>query len=550
MRWFSENSSNARARRERRQAWQGAPSVCEPLERRQLMAAEVLTYHNDNQRTGDNLSEVTLTPANVNAATFGKVGQVAVDGAVYAQPLYKANLLIPGQGVHNVVFVATEHNSVYAFDADNFALLWHDSLINPLAPASTLSTSDVQNNAISPEIGITGTPVIDPSNNTIYVVDTAKTTAGKAPVVFDQLHALDLATGAEKFGGPVTISATVPGRGDGSVRGRVSFNARWELQRAGLLLLDGVVYISWASYGDIGPYHGWVIGYTANGLRQVSAFNDTPNGEEGGIWMGGGGPAADTNHNIFLAIGNGTFSANKKGGRDFGDSVVKLSARNALAVADYFSPFNQAFLSANDLDLGSGGVLLLPNQPGPHPHLLVTTGKNGTLYLIDRDNMSRFNRKTDAIVQEIPHAVATAYSTPAYFNGTIYDVGAAYLGNPDTGAQVLTAWPLINGRVTSTPTFGSYPYGYPGATPSVSASGTTNGIVWTLDNGGSGGSLPAILRAYNANNINVELYDSAQAGVRDLAGPAVKFTVPTVVNGKVYVGGQGTLTIYGLLPPL
>jgi hypothetical protein len=526
-----------------------------------MPTAAVLTYHNDNMRTGENLQETILTPANVNPFTFGKVGQVAVQGKVYAQPLYMPNVNIPGQGVHNVLVVATEHDTVYGFDADTLHVLWQDQLTNLAADTSPIPGSDIPFNSIGSEIGITSTPVIDPSTGIIYLVDALKDTSGPTPVYEQQLHALSIATGSEEFGGPVTIQGSIAGRGDGatqaharSVRGKVvgrlssqvPFNAVLELQRSGLLLSNGVISISWASYGDSGPYHGWVMGYSAEGLRQVSVLNVTPNGKAGGIWMSGSAPAADANGNIYLAIGNGTFDANT-GGRDYGDSLVKLSTRRGLAVSDYFTPYNQAALSANDLDFGSGGVLLLPDQPGPIPHLAVVGGKDGTLYVLNRDNLGHFNRRSDRVVEEFPRAFSGIYSTPAYFNGTVYVVGA-----PEDQAQrlqPLQALKLVNGELIPSTNGAPIPYGFPGATPSISANGSTNGIVWTLDTGSAISNGPAILRAYAANNVSDVLYDSTMFAARDQAGPAVKFTVPTVANGKVYVGGGGTVTVYGLLPP-
>ena len=320
-----------------------------------------------------------------------------------------------------------------------------------------------------------------------------------------------------------------------------------------LLLQNGVVYISWASFGDNGPYHGWVMGYNVRTLRQVSALNVTANGEAGGIWMGGGGLASDATGSIFAATGNGTFDADK-GGKNFGDSVVKLSPTAGLKVADYFTPFNQAALQAKDQDLGSGGVLLLPDQPGPFRHLLVASSKDGTLYLINRDRMGRFSKKGDQVVQEIFNATPTTYGPASYFNGTVYVVANPRLQTDAVvnGAKpqpVLTAYKIINGHLFPVPTRGNFGYGYPGSTPSISANGSSNGIVWTIDNGGAFISANAVLRAYNANDITQELWDSNQVPARDAAGPGVKFTVPTIANGKVFVGGNGVLTIYGLLPP-
>jgi hypothetical protein len=449
-------------------------------------------------------------------------------------------------GLHNVVFVATENDSVYAYDADTLALLWHDSFINPAAGITPVPAADVKAFDVTPVIGITGTPVIDAATSTLYVVDKVKDSSSGKPVYAARLHALDLATGAEKDGGPVNLQAVSRGRGDGSVRGRITFSPLWEFQRSGLLLDNGTVYVAFASQGDNGPYHGWVLGYNAQTLQQVASFNATPNGKAGGIWMSGGAIASDAAHNLFLATGNGTFDANR-GGKNVGDSVLKLSGSTGLKLLDYFTPSNEAALKSADLDLGAGGTLLLPDQPGAHPHMLLAGGKEGTLYLVDRDNLGRFNRRKNRVVEEMHKAVSGSFSTPAYFNSTVYLVGSAPQGDAP-GGEVLQAFSLANGVLLPNPTKGAYTYGYPGSTPSISANGTASGIVWTLDNGGWQSQQQAILRAYDATNVTRELYDSTQAGARDQGGPAVKFTVPTVVNGKVYVGGGGTLTVYGLLP--
>jgi hypothetical protein len=514
------------------------------LENRLLLFADVLTYHNDNLRTGGNLNETALTPANVNAGSFGKLGEVAVDGAIYAQPLIKTRVAIPGRGIRDVVYVATEHDSVYAFDADTLAPVWHDSFINPSAGITPLPNGDVRTFDILPEIGITGTPVIDPATSTLFVVSKIKISSPTGIAYDQQLHALDLATGAEKFGGPVDIRATVRGTGKGSARGKLSFNPLWELQRTALLLSNGTVYVAFASHSDNGPYHGWVLGYDARTLHQTVAFNDTPNGSEGGIWMSGGGPAADSSGFIYVSTGNGTFRRRGLKG-DFGDSVLKLTP-GSLTVADYFTPSDQRIMQALDLDLGSGGLVVLPDQPGPNPHLVVAGNKDGKLYLIDRDQMGRYSSRVERIVQGLPHAVAAAFDTPAYFNGTLYYVGTMErTATSPGGGDVLRAFSLANGRIVPGST-SPVTYGYPGSTPSVSANASKSGIVWTLDNGGASRSAPAILRASDANNVRHELYNSTQAGPRDAAGPAVKFTVPTVANGKVYVGGNRQLTLYGL----
>jgi hypothetical protein len=549
-----------KVRRRRQPVRQSSRSPFRPalelLETRLAPSVDVLTQHNDTFRTGLNSHETSLTLQNVNPTTFGKVASVPVDGQVFAQPLVLTGVTVPGQGVHDLVFVATEHDSVYAFDATSGALIWQDSFLGSSGVVMPIPNSDVNGN-IGPEIGITSTPVIDPSTGTLYVVAVTKElTPVGGPTYFQRLHALDVATGAEKFGGPTIIAETefdgtnytyvsgpsVPGNGDGSVNGMVTFNAMRQMQRPGLLLLNSVVYIAWASYGDHGPYHGWVLGYSASTLQLVSGavFNVDPNGSDAGVWMSGAGLAADASGNIYFSTGNGTYDVNQ-GGNDYGDSIVKLSTQSGLSVADYFTPSDQATLNSSDLDLGSGGVMLLPDQPGLHPHLLIQSYKQGTIFVVDRDNMGRFSSANDNVVQELPGELTGVWSMPAYFNGSIYFNGEG---------DVLKAFSLFNSNVISATPVSSAAnaFGYPGATPSISSNGTGNGIVWTLqvDAYGSGG--PAVLHAYDARDVSRELYNSAQAGPRDQAGPAVEFTVPTIANGHVYVGTSNSLTIYGLLP--
>ncbi len=359
----------------------------QPLEPRLLMAVDVLTYHNDNQRDGENLQEKTLTPANVNVNDFGKIGQVAVDGQVYAQPLVKTNVRIPGKGVHNVVYVATENDSVYAFDAKTLKPLWHDSFINPAAGITAVPTS-VTN--LTPIEGITATPVIDPSTNTMYVVTAEQITTTTGTTVVQFLHALNLSTGAEKFGGPVLLSGSVPGSGPDAVNGQIVYDAKYQNQRSALLLSNGVVYIASSFLEAGGVYHGWMLGYSASTLKQVSAFVDSPTSpDSGGIWMDGDGPSADAAGNIYLATGNGLFSP---GAADFSDSVLKFTnGVSSTSLSDYFTPMNQQYLQDNDLDLGSGGVILLPPQPGATPDEMVAAGKDGEIYLINRDNLGRYS---------------------------------------------------------------------------------------------------------------------------------------------------------------
>ncbi len=503
----------------------------------------VTTFHNDNNRTGQNTSETVLTPANVRVNTFGKLFSQTLDGYVYAQPLYVPNVSLPGKGTHNVVYVATEHDSVYAFDADNntgsnASPLWKTSFINPAQGITTVSSGDVSCSDLVPEIGVTGTPVIDTSSGTLYVVAKTKEN-GK---FFQRLHALDITTGAEKFGGPVTIRARVMGSGDGSVNGFVSFDPLRHSQRPGLLLQNGAVYLAWASHCDIGPYHGWIMSYDAQTLAQKAVWNSTPNAGLGGFWAAGAGIAADASFNLYIASGNGTFDVNT-GGRDFGDSIIKLPlpTTNRFKASDFFTPFDQNSLENGDVDLGSGGVLLLPDQTGPHRHLLVQAGKEGTIYLVDRDRMGHYNpNNNDQIVQHLDIAVGGVWAMPAWWNNKLYFGGSfdfikMYAFNPSTGL-------LSTSPTSESATF----INYPGPTPSISAKGASNGIVWVLqtDNAGFGS---ATLRAYDATNLDNELYTSAQNSSRDDAGGAVKFTIPTIANGKVYVPAVRKLTVYGLL---
>jgi hypothetical protein len=504
----------------------------------------VTTYHNDNVRSGQNLHETALTPAMVQMSTFGKLFSQPVDGQIYAQPLVLANLLIKGKGVHTVVYVATENDSVYAFDGNsntggNSSPLWQVSFINPAKGITTVPSSDLGTDAIYPEVGITGTPVIDPNNSTLYLVAATKENGAYV----QRLHALDVTTGAEKFGGPVVIAATVKGTGSGSSNGKLSFDPFRSNQRPGLLLLNGGIYIAWASHGleSQFTYHGWVIGYNENNLKQISAYCITANGDQGGIWQGGDGLAADTLGNIFFMSGNGTFDANT-GGQDYGMSYVKMATKGGLDVVDYFTPYNESLESSEDLDLGSGGAMLLPYQNGaPHPYLAVGAGKDGTMYVLDRTNMGHFNPSGNSqIVESVPNAFAGhgLYSTPAYWQGYLY-FWAPF--------DVLRVFQMGNGLVSTAPVAtGSTTFGSPGATPVVSANNGANGIVWALQADGYATAGPAVLHALNPTTA-AELYNSSQAGSRDTAGPAIKFTPPTVANGKVYVPTASELDVYGLL---
>jgi uncharacterized protein (TIGR03437 family) len=501
----------------------------------------VLTWHNDNARTGQNLQETTLTPANVKASTFGRLFTIPVDGKVDAQPLYVPSLAISGKGSHNVLYVVTEHDSAYAFDADTGALLWQVSLLG-----ASESTSDSRNcSQVVPEIGITATPAIDLQsgpNGTIYVVAMTKDSSGR---YHQRLHALNLTTGAEQFAGPIEIQATYPGSGDEGSGATLTFDPKQHEERAALTLVNGVVYTTWTSHCDITPYTSWVMGYDEATLKQVTVLNLTPSGDEGGIWQAGAGPAADAAGNLYVLIGNGSVDSTLNAGGfpnkgDYGNGFVKLStAGGTAAVADYFTMSNAASESNADQDLGSGGPMLLPtvnDAQGNGRSLAVGAGKDGNIYVVDRNNMGKFSPGSNNIYQELPSALGQVFSSPAWFNGNLY---YGSVGKP------LQAFPFNSGQFRAISSQSSVSFEFPGTTPSISANGTTNGIVWAAENSGN-----AVLHAYDAGNLATELYNSNQApNGRDQFGSGNKFIVPTVVNGKVYVGTTTGVGVFGLLTP-
>jgi len=532
----------------------------------------VTTYHNNLTRDGVNTHEFALTMASVKTATFGKLFACTVDGAIYAQPLWIANLMIGG-AKHNVVIVATQRDSVYAFDADTNAnpcvALWHANLVDT-AHGGTAGETFVSSSLVgsgfgdlAPDIGVTGTPVIDTVTNTLYLVSKS---AKAGPQFFQRLHALDLTSGNEKLNGnkPTLISASVLGDGDGSSGGSVAFDPRNEHQRPGLALVNGVVYIAWASHEDHDPYHGWVIGYDAATLAQVSGavFNTTPNlagtvsYSRGGIWMGGGAPAADTSNNLYVITGNGVYDSTKS---DFGDSVLKLATSGGLSLADWFTPNDQMTLDQNDTDFGSGAAVILVDLPSsPTPHLVVGGGKEGTLFVLNRDNLGHITPGDGGAIQFFP-ASNGIFATPAFWQNKLYyaadgDTLKAFTLDPVQGLFTPIAGPSASSQSSNS-------FGFPGATPSISSQGAANGIVWALNNAQfcttqSPGCGPAVLHAYDAANLATELWNSSQVAA-DKAGNAVKFTVPTVANGKVYIGtrgsdstngGIGELDVYGLKP--
>jgi len=501
---------------------------------------DVLTYHNDIARTGQNVTETILTTSNVTSAKFGKLGFYSVDGLVDAEPLYASNVAVPSNGTHNLLIVPTEHDSVYAFDADSGTTIWKVSMLK-----TSETTSDNRGcGQVTPEIGVTSTPVIDRTrgpNGAIYVVAMSK----NGSTYHQRLHALDLALGTELFGGPVDVQATYPGTGDNSNGTSVVFDPAQYKERAGLLLLNGVIYTGWASHCDNRPYTGWIMGYSESTLAQTSVLNVTPNGNEGAIWMAGAGLAADSSGNIYFLDANGDFDStlNASGfpsDGDYGNAFIKLStSSNQLAVADYFEMDNEASENGSDTDLGSGGAMVLPDLSdgaGHTMHLAVGAGKDSNLYVVNRDSMGKFSSNNNNVYQELAGKLpGGVWAMPAYFNNTVY---YGSVGSP------IQAFTITNAKLSSSATSQtSNSFGYPGATPSVSANGASNGIVWAVEN-----SNPAALHAYNATNLN-ELYNSNQAsGGRDNFGAGNKFITPMIVNGKVFVGTTNGVAVFGLLP--
>jgi len=533
--------------------------------------AGVYTYHNDIARTGQNLQEYALTPATVASAKFGKLWACTLDGDVYAQPLYVAHLTI-ADAVHNVVFIATEHDSVYAFDADasTCVIYWHVSFVNattitPVPASVAYQSTQLQNWDILNEIGITGTPVISAVERTLYVVAKTQVTNANNDVSYhDHLHALALATGREQTNSPVDISATTV-----SKSGKLTFSSIIQNQRPALLLANytngAAVYIAWSSFSDLGAYHGWVVGYDAQTLAQVAAWSDTPNGVKGGIWMSGDGIASDSSGSLFLSTGNGTFDDSADivpplaPNNDFGESFVKLDP-SELTVSDYYTPSQNATWTAKDEDLASSGVAILPDGVGPtgHPNVFVASDKEGHLWLIDRDLMSRFSPTSDNTVQylTLPGIAACdlncTFSTPAYYNGTVY-IGEVV--NPVMAFALTDGLFSESAGIANASSVSSELYGFPGTTPAISASPAGDAIVWVLDTNANGTYTqspfaalgPAVLRAYSATNLAKTLYSSSRLA-RDTAGNAVKFATPVIANGHVYVVGSHQLTVYGLMP--
>lgn len=530
-----------------RQANRIQPGIA-ALEARLLLSADVLTFHNDNTRAGLNSSETVLTLADVNPTTFGKVGFDAVDGQVYAQPLYQAGVTVPGQGIHNLLYVATEHDSVYAFDADSGALLWQASMLGPgEVPSDTRGTPDT----ISVENGISATPVIDPATGTIYIQAMSKLVAGGQTTYIQRLHALDITTGLDKVA-PAAIDSRIyyPGVGPGSDGTNIHFDPSQHRDRAALTLANGVIYTAWSSFDDQAPYTGWIIAFDARTLGVVSVLNTDPYGSPSAagppltsgnsFWNSGDGFAADAAGNIYNTTANGPFDPSLG---DLGDSFLKLYTPNGLTLTGRYTPANQQFLSDNDLDLDTGGVILLPpvtDAAGQAHPLAVVTGKDADLTLVDVNNPGGAGAFGSAPYQRIPAGVGqAAFGTPAYFNGQIY------VGGPGGN---LRAFRFFNGLLDPIAySISDNTFGFPAASPSVSANGTADGIVWAVNRVPNS---PSILEAYDAANLHNLLYNSDQAWAgRDLFGTANKFVTPTIANGRVYVATTKGVAVFGLLGP-
>jgi len=493
-------------------------------------------HHNDLARTGQMLAETTLTPSNVNSASFGKVAFLSADGKVDGQPLSVTSLSIGGT-THNVIYVVTEHNSVYAYDADNYAQLWQVSLNGANeTPSDNRGCTD-----ITPEIGITSTPVIDRSrgsNGVLYAVAMTKDASGG---IHHRLHALDLASGAELFGGPSEISATYPGSGGNSVNGVLTFDPSLHTERVALTLVNGNIFMGWTAHCMGGAYTGWIMSYSADTLKQTGVVNVAPNGHQGSVWMAGSGMASDGT-SIYVVDGNGTFGTTLDANgfpvdSDFGNSFMKLSA-SPLKVTDYFASFDVVQLANVDGDFGSGGAMLLPDQKtvdGTVKHLAVAAGKDNKIYVVDRDAMGKFSPTSNNNWQVLTGTLAGGiWGSPAYFNGTVY-YGAL---NDNIKALPVTNALLATTAASKSPTT----FAYPGAVPAISANGTSNAILWAAENGTTGA-----LHAYDATNLGRELYNSNQAGTRDQWGAGNKFITPMISRGKVYVGATNGVAVFGLL---
>lgn len=508
------------------------PTSAEPI--------NVFTYHDDNMRTGLMPLETTLTTTNVNSTNFGKVNFLTTDGKVDAEPLYVSNVMI-NSAIHNVLYAVSEHDSIYAFDADTGAQLWKTTA---LLQGETTSEAVFGCGQISPEIGITNTPVIDRNkggNGAMYFVAMSKDSNGG---YHQRLHAVDLTTGAGLFGGPTEIQAKYLGNGDNHQNGYVVFDPKYYAERAGLLEVAGNIYLGFTSHCDARPYTGWLMQYSATTLQQVSVLDVTPNGNEGAIWMTGAGIAADSNGFLYFLDANGTFDTTLDGNGfpingDYGNAMLKVSTSGPLAVADYFNMYNTVQESNSDTDLGSGGALVLPDisvSLGKQVHLVVGAGKDGNIYVANRDNMGKWNPNNNNNVYQVLSGALPggAWSMPAYFFNTVYYGGVS---------DHIKAFPIVNGMLATSPkSQTSRAFTYPGTTPSISSNFSQNGILWAVEN-----TSPAVLHAYNALDLTQELYNTNQQGSRDQFGNGNKFITPMIANGRVYVGTPTGVAVFGLL---
>jgi hypothetical protein len=501
----------------------------------------VTTYHNDNYRSGVNSNEIVLTPSNVNEVTFGRRLVLPVTGYAFAQPLYVPNVNVNGT-LHNVVYEVTEHDQAYAFDVNTGQPIWHKDFLISTSPLKTIlpmSGNDTGCTVVGNEIGITSTPVIDVTTNEIYIVAATKEIFNGNTKFYQRMHVLDIRTGVEKMLGPAygaPITATLPGTGSGSINGYITFDPQHQLQRSALTLANGLIYVSWAGFCDFGTYHGWIMAFNKSTLWPSGAFLDTPDGNQGGIWSSGSGMAVDAQNNLYVPTGNGLFDINV-GGVDYGDSVLRFSwPGNQPMVQDYFTPWNQAWLSYKDYDVASAGVLLLPDQPGaPYPHLLVQVTKEGTIDLVDRDNMGHFDPAGDhQIVQTLPLILTDFWGSPVMWNNNLY------LGGQFSQLKAFYYDPVK--QQIQVPFTSATPetFQYPGPTPAISSNGTQNGIVWIFGS-------DSVLHAYDANNLANEFYNSNQNPGRDKAGSVLQFEVPTIADGMVMIGARNEVDVYGLL---
>ena len=502
-------------------------------------AIDVLTWHNDAARTGQDLAETILTPATVNTANFGLKAMWAVDGLVNAQPLVAGAVALPGGSVHDLVIAATEHDTVYAFDAQSGTLLWQKSMLG----AGETTSDDRGCPQVTPEVGITATPTIDRTlgpSGTVFVAASSKSGSGQ---YIQRLHALDLASGAERSGSPIVVQATYPGHGDNSAGGVVTFDPAYYNERAALLVLGGVLVTAWGSHCDFRPYTGWIMSFDEATLAVRSVLNVTPNGEGGAFWSSGSGPAADAGGSLYLLAGNGTFdttltASGLPSSGDFGNGFLRIATAGSLTVADYFATLDTVAQSNGDSDLGSGGAMVLPDQTdagGAVRHLAVGAGKDAHIYVVDRDSMGKFDAAANHAWQTIGGALGgSVFSSPAYYNGAVYygAVGAPLRRFALSSAQLAGAASSQSSTL----------FGFPGTTPSVSANGATGAIIWAVENGS-----PSVLHAYDATDLTRELYNSAQNAARDNLGPGNKFITPTIAGGRVYVGTTNSVAVFGLL---